>query len=353
MSAAQVMTVGRLVRVAVAVGALVASAACSASSHQAGGTAGLPRSSPTSSPPDSAAKLPRGVLQSVRVDPASAPLGAAFGFGSIWLVTHRQTELFRIDPVSGVVQKTIRVSDEACCVPVIAGGRVWDGVDAIDPKTNQVVAEVKEPGPASVLLSVNGTPWAGSGQTLQRIDPSSARIVQRIKVNANPRKVSVPDLEVAYGDGMFWAIDVADSDETFGGVVVEVDPKSGREVHRYSVPDPGGYADVQFLDHAVWLKGDSNGRLVKLDTRTGRSTVYMLPNFVSFDGLFPHNIAIGLGAIWVRVQSGLVVRFDPRSGRVTGRYPADPAAGGGFIAVADGSLWEPNFDSGTLWRVRL
>jgi streptogramin lyase len=230
---------------------------------------------------------------------------------------------------------------------------VWDLLDGIDPRTNQVVTTIRESAPATVVAVVHGVPWVAAANELQRVNPSSGQILQTIRVNANLRRVSQPDLGVAYGDGAFWVIVVADEAQTFGGAVVKVDPATGNTLRTFRVPDPGGYADVQFLDHAIWLKGDDSGRLVKLDDRTGSTTVYHLPNFAEFSGDFPHAIGIGLGDLWVRVNSGLVLRVSPSTGKIIGRYPADPNAGGGWVNIGDRSLWEANFLTDTVWRVRI
>ena len=62
-------------------------------------------------------------------------------------------------------------------------------------------------------------------------------------------------------------------------------------------------------------------------------------------------ITAGRGSIWVRRSDTEVVRVDPETGDVVGRYPA--AGGGGCIAVGFGSLWVANFMDSTVWRIRL
>ena len=322
--------------------------------RRSSGSPSTPRVGPSVTQGLAPPTLPAGVLASIAVHTGDAPTAAAPGFGSMWLAVHRGANVYRINPSNNKIIASIEVDDPACCVPVVAGGRVWAGVHAIDPTTNRVVATIPEPGPATVLLAVDNIPWAaGSPYGLQRINPRTGAIMQTFHVNANLRHVSNPDIEAAYGDGALWVIVVADSDQTFGGAVVELDAHTGHIRHAYKVPDPGGYADIQFLDHAIWLKGDDDGRLVKLDDRTGRSTVYYLPDFAPFDGSYPHTIAIGLGDLWVRMNSGLVVRFDPKKATVTGQYPADASAGGGFPSIGFHSLWLPNFDTDTFWRVRV
>ena len=64
-------------------------------------------------------------------------------------------------------------------------------------------------------------------------------------------------------------------------------------------------------------------------------------------------VVYGLGSLWVRSASRLVLRLNPKTGAVIGHYPADPLANGGWPAAAYGSLWMANFDTDAVWRVRV
>jgi hypothetical protein len=155
--------------------------------------------------------------------------------------------------------------------PVVAAGHVWAGTEVIDPSTNHWAGQIPG-GLGDVLTAVDGIPWETTTEGLVRIDPITYRRTRTFKVNANARKISDPDVDAAdvdaaYVDAAFWVIVVGDATETFGGVVVKVDPRTSKVLHTYHPPDPGGYADIQFYQHAIWLKGDDSGRLVKLTPR--------------------------------------------------------------------------------------
>ncbi len=169
---------------------------------------------------------------------------------------------------------------------------------------------------------VDGIPWGYAVGAIQSLDPHTYKVTRTFHVDANPRQVSHPDVEATYGDGAFWAIVVADEDQTFGGSVVKIDAETGKVDRTYTPPDPGGYADIKFLDHAVWLKGDDSGRLVKLDTTTGRSRVYRLPGFEPLNSFYPMTMGVGMSDLWIRLSSAQVSRFDPVTGKVIARYPA-------------------------------
>lgn len=339
---------------ALAVAALALFAAgCSASSPRTASSNSVVAhdSSGPSSSPSTPAPLPAGVLSQVEVDAGAAPLGVGAGYGSVWINAHRAADLYRVNPKTDKIMATVPV-DDCCLIPVAGAGHIWAGATVIDPATNRIVGSL----PGSVLgafIVVDGTPWAYTADGLASIDPKTYRPSRRFKVNANPRKVSDPDIEAAYGDGAFWVIVVGDSTQTFGGAVIKVDPRTGETLHTYHPPDPGGYADIQFLDHAIWLKGDDSGRLVKLSTRTGASHVYRLPGWRALTSSYTQTIALGDGDLWIRNSTSKIVRFRPGTGRVIGVYPGSPTAGGGFYAVAFGSLWVANFDDDTVWRDRV
>jgi streptogramin lyase len=294
--------------------------------------------------------LPAGVLAIIPLQLGAAPFAVTAGFGSIWVPTHRANNLYRINVRTNRVAATIDVGEE-CDRPFLGFGLVFTCSDSsadVNPASNQVVATH-----GGGFAVVDGVPWGAGPLSLVRLDPKTWKVTRTVHVDANPRHVSDPDTVATFGDGAFWVINWGDDDGIFGGALVKVDARTGRILHVYQPPDPGGAADIQFADHAVWIKGDDSGRLVKLDARTGRTTVYNLPGFQSPSDWNIVGIGLGMDDLWIRVSSGVVLRFDPATGRVVGHYPADPNSGGGFVTVYDGSLWEANFDTDTVWRVRI
>ena len=336
---------------AVVIPLLLPSCSSGGSAHAANQSVVGRTSSSAGSPAPTPSTLPAGVLNVVQLDPGAAPSGMVAGFGSLWINAHRREELYRVDPKTNKVIATLPV-DDCCSTPAVGAGYVWAGTQVIDPGTNRVVGTL----PASVFGAfavIDGFPWAYAPNALASIDPTTFRVVRTVKVNANARKVSDPDIGVAYGDGAFWVIRVGDETGAFGGVVVKVDPRTGKVLRTYHPPDPGVGADIQFLDHAIWLKGDDSGRLVKLDTRTGASHVYQLPGWKPLTSFYPQTIALGYGDLWIRNSSDEIVRFRPRTGRVVDVYPGSPSGHGGLTAIAFGSVWVANFDDDTVWRDRI
>ena len=335
---------------AVIAAGLLVSAGCSSgsNSHSSGSAAASPQVA-SSTGSASPTPLPSGVIRSINMPTASAPFGVTAGFGSIWVPTHRGSDILRVNPKNNRVLADISV-DDCCVLPFAADGRLWAGNKVIDPRSNQVVHSVDDVN--ALFAEVDGLVW-GVSSVFVAMDPATYRPIRTFKVDANPRRVSDPDIEPVYGDGAFWVINVGDETGTFGGVVVKFDPRTGKVLHTYRPPDPGLGADIHFLDHAIWLKGYDSGRLIKLDTRTGATRVYRLPGFQPLTSLYSMTIADGYGDLWIRISTDKVVRFRPSTGRVVGTYPASPTGNGGQTWVAYGSLWVANFDDDTVWRDRI
>ena len=238
----------------------------SSSSPSTGGSAAASASPST---------LPAGVLASIHVDKGAAPMAAVGGFGSVWVSVHRGNYLYRIDPATNTVQTRIQIVGGQCLPPLAGVGRMWVGpcgslaTVVVDPASNQVVGTT--PGKdGGVFAVVDGIPWAYATNAIESLDPHTYKVTRVIHVDANPRFVSKPDVVAAYGDGAFWVIVAADEDQTFGGSIVKIDAKTGKVDQVFDPPEPGNYPDIEFLDHAVWLKGDDSGALVRLDAVTGK-----------------------------------------------------------------------------------
>jgi streptogramin lyase len=93
--------------------------------------------------------------------------------------------------------------------------------------------------------------------------------------------------------------------------------------------------------------------LLKIDPASGRVRTYMIPGYRPLTQLYGIAPVEGLGSLWMRIGDGIVVQVAPTNGKVLATYPADPAGGGGDVAVAYGSLWVANFGTDTVWRVQI
>jgi len=162
---------------------------------------------------------------------------------------------------------------------------------------------------------------------------------------------------VVFGHGSLWV-----ANETTG-TVARINPAANRVIAVIPAGLPGadgataafaaGYlwiypgfespAGVEQAGNRVWRinpNGDTvkEGRLARLTDLHGKFTT----------GQF----AAGMGSLWVRGYGTHVYRYDARTLRLLGVYPADSSAIG-MMATGFGSLWVTNMDTSTLWRDRL
>jgi streptogramin lyase len=307
----------------------------------------VPSSASVAPFPDTS-KLPSGVLASITV--GGGPLRMAAGFGSLWVATHRDTFLYRIDPATNEVTARIDVGQESCGTPGIGFGRVWalgcdpgtaNNLVVVDPSTNQVVGGLPYGG--LTLGFGDGDVWAPF-----RIDPET--------LEAGP-KIHADGGDVVFGGGSVW---VADGNQ---GIVSQVDPRTGRVVATLPAGLPQtGESYASFGSGKLWIypglqapaaQDAHDAAIWEIDPRTDKVTERTLKPLSAFDELFGGaTFTTGAGSLWVRDQGGKVHRFDAQTLKPLGTYAADPTTSG-FVTVAFGSLWFSNLDAGTVWRVRI
>jgi len=178
----------------------------------------------------------------VRVDPATnrvigtAPLGGAFGFGSLW-ASDADGRLLRGDPATGRTVGSVKIQGPVNWAPQIAIGfdSVWvasgdeQTVFRVDPGTMRVTASVGPLSHADSLLSLGigfGSVWAdanaagpsgagrGSGM-LYRIDPGSNQAIATIPLGTQTSSSGYGATVVGIGEGSVWT---GDSDSTISRV---------------------------------------------------------------------------------------------------------------------------------------
>jgi streptogramin lyase len=293
-------------------------------------------------------RLPRGVLSEIKVDRGSGPEGLVAGFGSVWVGAHRGNDVFRIDPKTDKVIARIDVGHEVCGQPVAGYGGVWVGpcddstkTSVIDPKTNQVIGSVDLYG-ADVFA--NGSVWGSANNLHQllRINPKTLRV---------QAKLPVAGVEDAFDGHDIWAIPENESG-AYTGVIREIDPVTNHILATIHTPRAAVGAYMVYAYGSLWIKGDSP-TLLKINARTHAVASYRVPNDQVPDSMGDIWIANGNGSLWIRSGDGVISRINPTNGKAVGRYATDPNGDGGFPLVAFGSLWTANFDTDSVWRIRI
>jgi streptogramin lyase len=298
-------------------------------------------------------RLPKGVLASIPVDSAA---GVGIGFGSVWVGSHRANLLTRIDPATGKVVAAIDTGMVSSCGTVSIGlGRVWvNGCDddaevvVIDPATNQVVGRFPHRG-----LSVGfgaGSAWIGGPAPAwtYRINPHTLHIEARFKVSGSC---------VVFARGSAWV-----ADETTG-TVAKINPSTNKvtAVIPAGLPSADG-ASAEFAAGYLWIYPgfespadvtQAGNRVWRINPNSDTVKEGSLAALRNLPSTFTTGqFAAGMGSLWVRGYGTHVYRYDARTLRLLGVYPADSSAIG-MMATGFGSLWVTNMDTSTLWRDRL
>jgi YVTN family beta-propeller protein len=259
------------------------------------------------------------------------------------------------------VQAEVHVGRDAA-PPLVAAGAVWvaneaDGtVSRIDPKANKVVATILigDPqvmvaagcGPGSVhsfmyftllnrrcdipsSLTWDGrSVWAADNVApgLDRIDPGTNRVVQRIALDADP-------FDLAWGYGSLWVSSYFHEPRE----LLRVDPATGQVLATITDVTLGA-TGLAVGDGAVWVASTYGNLVARIDPATNR-VIATIPV-----EQYPLAVTVGSGAVWVRnEESSSVSRIDPATNRVVatirGIFMSDGRTGEDAMALTPQGLW--------------
>jgi streptogramin lyase len=123
---------------------------------------------------------------------------------------------------------------------------------------------------------------------------------------------------IAYGGGFLWVAangkslwrDPKPTDATTG-VVIKVDPQTGKTVERYPVPGGGGVHGLLWAENSLWITTLSLKSLTQVDAdfKTLRSVPVPLDR--------AHGLAWDQGSIWCVFTSDYqILRLDAKNGRI-------------------------------------
>jgi YVTN family beta-propeller protein len=219
---------------------------------------------------------------------------------------------------------------------VAAEGSIWvaygdHGVARIDPKTNQMIAQVAVGRDPIGIGFAGGSIWSANRAdgTLSRIDPSTSRVTDTVRVGGKP-------YVLATAAGSLWVTDEE------GGVLDRIDPASGRTTARIPVGDSP--ANMVADDRTIWVTLYTQNRIVRVDPATNAVSANVdVP-------AAPGVIGEGAGSIWVAgQQEGVIGRVDPATGKLVATIPvfARPSA----IASDGESVWVSGYNESTVFRI--
>jgi streptogramin lyase len=208
----------------------------------------------------------------------------------------------------------------------------------VDPATNAVIGSFTA---GNAFAFDANSVWTASypGDQLMRVDPSTLQTTATLDLTV---------FDVVSGGGYEW-VAVANDAGDFAGSIAKVDPATNKVVATFpttKVVNPY----MVFLDGSVWLDNQDDGTLVRVDTATGASTLYMVSPFTKITQLYDVQLTTDGTDLWYRNGDASVVEIDPHTASIVKSFAADPAGGGGGIGVGFGSLWVGNFGVDTVWR---
>jgi virginiamycin B lyase len=210
----------------------------------------------------------------------------------------------------------------------VDGGRLL----RLDPRTRAVQARIPLGG-AAWIGTAAGSVWAAGFDGVLRIDPATNRVVGRINNGSSARGV------VLQGRGAVWL--------AYPDVLVRIDPRRTAVTSTFPI-SPAGYKAIGAVsDGRVLYLARGDGRLLRVDARTGKTISAVRSAAVGW------LIGVANGTVFVTGDSGIVA-VDAATGRARWRTDlnADRVNEG---ALAGGTVWVQATDRATnrdrLWRL--
>jgi len=276
---------------------------------------------------------PAGAPNSIAVN--GTPLAIASGYGSLWVAGHDATVLYRIDPATGRIRARIGEGTNACGPLGVAFNRIWIGhcdtgnTDAVvDARTNRVVGRVNGLAFGFGFASA----WVDAQQqnptVLNRIDPRTFRVLDRIQVGSGTR-------DAVSAGGFMWNVN---SDE---GTLSQISPSSNRVVRTIRYGGSGSSYGIVAAGK-IWILDVADNAVYTVAPHT--QAVRKLPIRLSFSSDFddPYMVVAG-GRVWfLSANEGFdvkgLVAVDASSGRIVRRVNV-PSGFGPYFAVVANSVW--------------
>ena len=182
-----------------------------------------------------------------------APCGAmATGFGSLWAASCEKKALHRIDLLSGeisAIMETGLADSEGELSIAIGAGSVWllthaDGqLSRIDPYQNKVIRKIKVAPHSFAVAFGFGSVWVTNTQdgSVQRIDPIKEKVIATIPVGPGPRFLAI-------GCGAIWILNQGD------GTVSRIDPETTKVVSTIAAEVTGTGGDIAAGANKIYVR---------------------------------------------------------------------------------------------------
>jgi DNA-binding beta-propeller fold protein YncE len=342
------------VALALALAACQASVAASPSALVASAAAiAAPSTSPAASPsksPVPSAPLPAHVIAQWHVD---SPSFLAFAFGNVWVTSHFQHKITRIDPGSNTVAAVIRGTGDNPEDALGHDNALWvtgqnDNMVLIDPMGGTITGTI---GGDHLYMDYGfGSVWITTRDNhLDRFDATTAEVTASIKVGEGEDDC-MNDVQAT--PAAVWVISCD------RGELIKVDPATNEVVSRLTWAALIAEAKARKSAPAgkgtdsIWLDvgGDSIAGplptgLLRVDPATGSGSAFLPLTGAQFGDSFN---AVTDTAVWL-AGTQQINRVDVATNRITATYPTGD--GRLKIGVAYGSVWLRNFELELIQRL--
>ncbi len=290
---------------------------------------------------------------SAEIDVGGAPTATAVSGQTVWVYNRLDKTVSEVDAAANGVRHTTKVSTEPAVLaygtgPVLAADAAGAWLVGYDFRRDRhLLTRVPVGGggakeyrlgmePVAVVVG-DGAVWVlahrGKRNAALRIDAASGRVLASLRLPNDLLASRVDGLAV--GNGYVWVTNLNTAR------LYRVDPKTGDTLEQ----DFGSYATRPAVGYGwLWMciARTTNPAMSRVDPRTLRNTLE--------SGALPAEegqYAVGHGSVWRHdVPSGTLMRFDPRTIKLTGLVRLMPKGGGDdahlyvtSIATGAGAVW--------------
>ena len=273
---------------------------------------------PPTAPPVTAAPVPSSLpAGTVRVEIGGETNGVTVCAGSVWVAYYLGGDyIAQVDPATGTVLGLVEGGLNLACLdgePWVAAGKA---IQHIDATTREVLASVALQNAYYIGVG-DGSIWTASLFDVVRIDPATATIVTKIRVNLGEGVT-----EIDGTDDAIWAtVKTADK-------VIRIDPATNTVVKEIAA---GSFAHgILIQPDAIWISNGHQASVDRIDPVTNKRTIITGPG----SGV---GLAEGAGFIWSSTREGDLYRIDPATSEPT------------LVGHIDGWPYGIGFLDGTLW----
>jgi len=284
---------------------------------------------------------------------------------SVWVATHRDTLVYRLDPASGASVATVQTDPAkmfdhlGALYPGIGG--LWAIPFAIDSGTSAVVrfdattnavtassatARLTDLGVDAIADTPMGVWGATRSQApviLVKLDRTAGTELSHVEI---PSLATNHALLVAFGK--LWFAGIGDNS------VERLDIGTGAIEATAAIPGPG-VVGLAASDRALYVISD-DATVARLDPASACVTAWRRVGGRTGDAIVGIGDSITVAAtskaLFVGFDRGALAILDPTSLDLVGAYRLDYQDYQGEIAVAGGSVWYPTFGSNSVLEVR-